>query len=153
MKEEKIGGFMNPFNLEFGYGAVVTFWGASNINFAFATLKLSGQLKENTAAPFNDATFLETERMNYYMHYGLGVITAINKPIGKHLLWLNNSRMFLNGIDKDHVNFDLNNMLVVKVWKYFQIRIDTRWAYNPLLNYKLQFRQEVLLGFFYERNK
>jgi hypothetical protein len=29
---------------------------------------------------------------------------------------------------------------------------DIRMAYNPVLNHTLQFRQEALVGFFYERN-
>jgi hypothetical protein len=89
--------------------------------------------------------------MNYYASYGFGLVTAINKPFGKHVQWLNNSRAFCNGFDKDHVSFDVANMLIVKLWKYIQFRFDTRLAYNPLLNYDLQFRQEALVGFFYER--
>ena len=147
-----VGGFMRPFTLEAGYGAVLRFWNSSSINFAFATLKLSGYPKEITAPQFADATLLQSRAMNYYMNYGLGVITAINKPIGQRLQWINNSRAFCNGFDKDHVNFDLSNMLIVKLWKYIQFRFDTRLAYNPLLNYRMQFRQEALIGFFYERN-
>lgn len=149
----QVGGLMRPFSLEAGYGAVWSFWGASNINFAFATLKLSGQPKETVAPAFQDATFIEGERMNFYASYGLGIITAINKPIGKRVQWINNSRAFCNGFDRDHVNFDISNMVIVKLWKYIQLRFDTRLAYNPMLNYDLQFRQEALIGFFYERNK
>lgn len=150
---KSIGGFMRPFNLEVRYGAVLRFWNTSSINFAFATLKLSGYPKELTAPPFRDATLLQSAGMNYYMSYGLGVVTAINKPIGTRLQWINNSRAFCNGFDKDHVNFDLSNMLIVKLWKYIQFRFDTRLAYNPMLNYQVQFRQEALVGFFYERSK
>lgn len=67
--------------------------------------------------------------------------------------WVNNSRFFGNGLDQDHVNFQFSNMVIVKLWKYLQLRLDTRLAYNPMLNYKMQFRQEALIGFFYERNK
>lgn len=44
-------------------------------------------------------------------------------------------------------------MVIVKLWKYLQLRLDTRLAYNPLFTYDMQFRQEVLLGFFYEHRK
>jgi hypothetical protein len=147
-----VGGFMRPFSLEAGYGAAFRFWSTSSINFAFATLKLSGYPKELTAPQFSDATLVQSRAMNYYMSYGLGLVTAINKPIGQRLQWINNSRAFCNGFDKDHVNFDLGNMLIVKLWKYIQFRFDTRMAYNPMLNYQVQFRQEALIGFFYARN-
>jgi len=146
-----VGGFLRPFTLEAGYGAVLRFWNTSSINFAFATLKLSGYPKEITAPQFQDATLIQSHAMNYYMSYGLGLITAINKPIGQRLQWLNNSRAFCNGFDKDHANFEISNMLIVKLWKYIQFRFDTRLAYNPLLNYQVQFRQEALVGVFYEQ--
>ena len=151
--ERRVGGLMRPFTLEAGYGAVITFWNTSNINFAFATLKLSGYPKESVAPIFRDATFIAAPSMNYYASYGFGMVTAINKPIGKHLLWINNSKAFCNGFDKDHASFDFSNMLIVKLWKYIQFRFDTRLAYNPVLNYDIQFRQEALVGFFYERGK
>ena len=78
---------------------------------------------------------------------------AINKTFGERVRWINNTRLFGNGIDRDHVSFDLTNMIVVKLWKYIQLRADTRLNYNPMLSYNMQFRQEVLVGFFYERNK
>jgi hypothetical protein len=149
----QVGGFLRPFSLEAGYGTVWSFWGISTINIAFATLKLSGHPKETVAPAFQDATFFEGQRMNFYASYGLGIATAINKPIGKRVQWINNSRAFCNGFDRDHVNFEISNMVVVKLWKYLQLRFDTRLAYNPMLNYDLQFRQEALIGFFYERNK
>ena len=151
--ERDVGGFLRPFSLEMGYGSVFNFWRTSSINFAFATLKLSGYPKEITAPTFADATFIQGGEMNYFMSYGLGVVTAINKPIGKRLQWMNNSRAFCNGFDKDHVNFDFSNMVIVKIWKFFQLRFDTRLAYNPVINHQLQFRQEALIGFFYERNR
>jgi hypothetical protein len=149
--ERDVGGFLRPFSLEVGYGAMLSFWQTSNINFAFATLKLSAYPKETTAPAFADATFIQGGDMNYYMSYGLGVTTAINKSFGTRLQWINNSRGFCNGFDKDHVNFDVSNMLIVKLWKYIQFRFDTRLGYNPMLNHQLQFRQEALVGFFYER--
>lgn len=87
------------------------------------------------------------------MNYGFSVATAINKNFGDHVQWINNTRIFGNGLDRDHVNLQFSNMVIVKLWKYLQLRFDTRLAYNPMLNYKMQFRQEALIGFFYERNK
>lgn len=146
-----VGGLLRPFTLEAGYGAMLRFWNTSSINFAFATLKLSGYPRELTAPQFSDATLIQSRTMNYYMSYGLGLITAINKPIGQRLQWINNSRAFCNGFDKDHANFDISNMLIVKLWKYIQFRFDSRMAYSPMLNYQVQFRQEALIGIFYEQ--
>ncbi len=151
--ERSVGGFLNPFNLQLGYGGVFTFWGLSNINFAFATLQMSSSPKEFTSPAFTDANVIEGKQAYYFMNYGFSVSTAINKNFGDHVQWINNTRFFGNGLDRDHVNLQFNNMVIVKLWKYLQLRFDTRLAYNPMLNYKMQFRQEALIGFFYERNK
>lgn len=148
-----VGGFLNPFNLQLGYGGVFSFWGKSNINFAFATLQFSSSPREMTASSFTDANVFEGNKAYYFLNYGFSIATAINKNFGEHVQWINNSRFFGNGLDRDHVNLQFSNMVIVKLWKYLQLRFDTRLAYNPLLNYKIQFRQEALIGFFYERNK
>ncbi len=149
----QVGGFLNPFNLQLGYGGVFTFWGRSNINFAFATVQFNSSPKEMTAPAFTDANVIEGKRAFYFLNYGFCIATAINKNFGERVQWVNNTRIFGNGLDRDHVNLQLSNMVIVKLWKYLQLRFDTRLAYNPLLNYKMQFRQEALIGFFYERNK
>ncbi|MBL0045374.1 MAG: hypothetical protein IPP33_13580 [Flavobacteriales bacterium] len=151
--ERSVGGFLNPFILEAGYGAVFTFWNTSNVNFAFATIRLNSSPKELTPLPFAESNTLEGRHAYYFLTYGFSVAAAINKSFGQHVQWINNTRLFGNGINRDHVNMDFSNMVVVKLWKYLQLRMDTRLAYNPMLNYNLQFRQEVLVGFFYERNK
>ncbi len=148
-----VGGFLNPFNLQLGYGGVFTFWQKSNINFAFATVQFSSSPKETTATTFTDANVIEGKKAFYFLNYGFSIAAAINKNFGERVQWVNNTRFFGNGLDRDHVNLQLSNMVIVKLWKYLQLRFDTRLAYNPLLNYKMQFRQEALIGFFYERNK
>lgn len=153
LEERAVGGFLNPFALDAGYGAVWSFWQGSNINFAFATLRFSGSPKASMAPSFTDNNMIEGRNALYFLNYGFSITAAINKPIGEHLQWINSTRFFGNGVDRDHVNFDFNNMVIVKLWKYLQLRMDTRLAYNPMLNYDLQFRQELLIGFFYERNK
>ena len=153
LKERPVGGFLDPFSLDVGYGAVWSFWQGSNINFAFATLRFSGSPKATTAPAFTDANTIEGKKAFYFLNYGFFITTAIKKPIGKHVEWINATRFFANGMDRDHVNLDFSNMVIVKLWKYLQLRMDTRVAYNPLLNYDIQFRQEVLVGFFYERNR
>ena len=152
-KEQKVGGFLNPFTLDIGYGAVWTFWSTSNLNFAFATLRLSSSPKETTAPAFTDVHVVEGRNAYYFLTYGFSIAATVNRSFGQHVQWLNNTRVFGNGMDRDHVNFDFSNMVIIKLWKYLQVRLDTRLAYNPMLNYNMQFRQEVLLGFFYERKR
>ena len=80
-----VGGFMNPFTLEAGYGAVFTFWNTSNLNFAFATLRLNSSPKELTPTSFAESNTLESRNAYYFLTYGFSVAAAINKPFGQHV--------------------------------------------------------------------
>ena len=61
-----VGGFLNPFNLQLGYGGVFRFWDRSSINFAFATLQFSSSPKEFTSSAFLDANVIEGKRAFYF---------------------------------------------------------------------------------------
>lgn len=153
LREQRVGGFLNPFTLDAGYGAVLSFWDKCAVNLAFATVRFTGSPKQATAPAFSEAPTAESGQAYYFLSYGFSIGTLIDRSFGPHLQWLNTTRCFGNGLDRDHVNLDLSNMLIVKPWKYLQLRIDTRLAYDPLRSYDLQFRQEVLIGFFYERTR
>jgi hypothetical protein len=150
--ETKVGGIFQPFSAEIGYGAVVNFWKKCNINFAFATINFSGYPRDFPSNKISDVHFASSHKNFYDMAYGLSLQTNIQKPIEKHLEWINNSRFFANQFDKNHVNFDLNNRFIIKIWKYLQVRLDTKISYNPLVNYHLQFSQEILFGLFYQKD-
>ena len=104
-----------------------TFWQKSNINFAFATVQFSSSPKETTAPTFTDANVIEGKRAFYFLNYGFSIAAAINKNFGERVQWVNNTRVFGNGLDRDHVNLQLSNMVIVKLWKYLQLRFDTRF--------------------------
>ncbi|MBS1583159.1 MAG: hypothetical protein JST66_13255 [Bacteroidetes bacterium] len=150
-RERAVGGFLNPFTLEAGHGVVWSFWEKSSIDLAFATVRLTASPKATTAPAFVDARTLEGDKAYYFLSYGFSFAALIDRPLGTRVQWLNSTRLFANGIDRDHVNLSFSNLVIVKLWTYLQLRLDTRLAYDPLVNYDLQFRQEVLLGFFYER--
>lgn len=79
--DRSIGGFLNPFNLQLGYGGVYTFWGRSNINFAFATIQFSSSPKEFTAPASVKANVIEGKKAYYFLNYGFSFSTAIKKGI------------------------------------------------------------------------
>lgn len=153
MRERAVGGFLNPFTLDAGHGVVWSFWEKSSLNCAFATVRLTASPKATTAPAFVDARTLEGDKAYYFLSYGFSLAALIDRPLGTRVQWLNGTRFFANGIDRDHVNLSFSNLVIVKLWTYLQLRLDTRLAYDPLVSYDLQFRQEVLLGFFYERNR
>lgn len=149
--KQKTGGFLLPFSAELGYGGVLTLWKTSTINFAFATIRVYGYPRTINSTSDIEEHFASSHKNYFDMSYGMSIQTNIQKVIDKHLEWVNTSRFFANQFDKDHVNFDLNNRFIIKLWKSIQLRLDTRITYAPVLNEKIQLSQEVLIGLFYQK--
>lgn len=149
----KMASTFNPSALELGYGAVWNFWETSNINFAFATMRFT-TLPRNANMQMQDLPhFAKTDNTYLNLSYGFALTTNIRKQLGDRVEWWNNSRVFCNAADKDHITFEFNNRINVKLWKFLQLRFETKLGYNPAMNYQIQFGQEVLLGMFFERQK
>lgn len=151
-ERERIGGFCSPGGLELSYGATWYPWPRSSIQFSFATAKITSAPKatlQNTELEH----FAETGNTVFDMHYGGSLLVNIDHPLTDRINWINTSRFFCNGLDRDHVNFEVINRVAIKLWKCLQLRFDTRLGYDPQVNYDLKFSQEIMLGVFYERRK
>ena len=70
----------------------------------------------------------------------------------KIILVENDSRLFFNALNRTAINFDFNNRIAIRFLKYLQLRFDLHLIYNPDYSKNLQYRQEVLLGVFYENH-
>jgi hypothetical protein len=65
----------------------------------------------------------------------------------------NNTRFFVNALNNTGIHFECSNRIVLHFLKYLQLRLDTRLNYNPDQSTHLQYRQEVVLGVFYQQRK
>lgn len=149
LEERNVGGFGAPSTLELGYGATWLPWPRSSIQFAFATLKLSASPKYYTTLG-NAGVLAETDQNTYSVQYGASMIANINRKLSPRLDWINSTRLFVNGLSADQLSLNMRNRVIVKIWKFVQLRLDTRLVYDPRRSYDLGFSQEVLLGVFYE---
>jgi len=147
---ERFGGPLSPGILELSYGATWVPWPLSTVQFSFATVRLLSNPKAALQSPAHKH-LAESANTVFDMQYGGSLLISINHPLNDRVLWMNNSRVFCNAFDRDHIAFELMNRFGIKLWKYLQLRLDTRMGYDPLVNYKLKFSQEVMLGIFYER--
>ena len=86
----------------------------------------------------------------FAVQYGASVIANINKKVSKRVDWINSTRFSMNGLSVDQMNLSMRKRVIVKVWKFLQLRCDTRLTYDPRRSYDLGFSQEILFGIFYE---
>lgn len=143
-------GFGNPMNIDLGYGTTVHFWKTCRVNLTFVTLR-------TTTAPILD--FSETPKGSDIVYkktlitseYGLSIQTYIRKNIGNRVRWENYSRAFANAVNREKVDIDFRNRVIVKIFKYLDFIVDSRIRYMPYPPYKFQFRNELMLAFTYEK--
>ncbi len=148
-----LGGIMNPATLTIAYGLNYDFWKSCFINFAFATIKINARpLSDETLLP-GEREWLRTDRTIVIREYGFSIQSSISKKIYENILWDNKTHFFTNGINKDQVTMDFQNRLTFAFPKYLQFRADAHIVYDPLHSYRLQYKQEVLVGISIEKKK
>ncbi|MFM9984780.1 MAG: hypothetical protein ACKVOK_06070 [Flavobacteriales bacterium] len=145
IKERTAWGFC-PATLEAGYGMTRQFWETSNINLAFATVRMSALPRTAAFESVRDEQLVRGNRAYFKMEYGLMLAANIQKKLNDRVVWMNTSRLFCNAFNRDQITIDVQNRITIQLWKFLQLRFETRVAYNPLVNYHFQFSQEVMLG-------
>ncbi len=83
--------------------------------------------------------------------YGLGLQTCIRKKFGQRVRWENYSRAFANAVNRQKLDLDFRNRVVIKIFKYLDFIVDSRIRYMPYPPYKFQFRNELMLSFTFEK--
>ena len=145
----KTGSFGNPMDIDLGYGTAIHFWKTCRINLTFVTLRTS------TTPLFDDATDHENDiiyrKTLISSEYGLSLQTYIRKNIGSRVRWENYSRFFGNAINRQKIDIDFRNRVVIKIFKYLDFIIDSKIRYMPYPPYKFQFRNELMLSFTFEK--
>lgn len=150
VSKQWVSGFGNPMNIDIGYGTSIHFWKNSRVSLTFITLRTS-------TSPIMDGTSLNEGEGYVYKgalirsEYGLGLQTQIRKSFGKRIRWENNSRFFGNAIHRKKLDLDVRNRFIVKIFRYLDFIIDSKIRYVPLVPYKFQFRNELMLSFTFEK--
>jgi hypothetical protein len=132
------GTFMNPAELEAGYGFCWRIPNTGTVNLAIATLRLRNE------------PHYQNQSSRAYIDYGCSLQALFIRPLGKYSDWYFSGRFFLNGAGRDQIVMDALNRITFKVWKFFQLRLESRVVYEPLFSYRLQYRNEILAGLFFD---
>ncbi|MBK7967020.1 MAG: hypothetical protein IPK10_18275 [Bacteroidetes bacterium] len=148
------GGFMNPAAISMGYSFAFDFLENSNLLLAPATFQINIQPEQSTSIAFKERPLLKAKHSHIYSRYGFSAYLTIDEYFYKDFILLQHrSQLFFNAITAQQIQFDINNRLCFRFFKYVQLRFDTSVTYLPEQTLKLQYKQEVLLGIFYEYRK
>jgi hypothetical protein len=148
------GGFMNPAAITLGYSFSFDFLENSTLLLAPATFQVNIQPELSNSIAFKERPLLKTNGGHVYSRYGFSAFLNIDEYFYKDfILWQHRSQLFFNALTAQQIQFDISNRLCFRFFKYVQLRFDTSLTYLPEQTLKLQYKQEVLLGIFYEYRK
>lgn len=148
------GGFMNPAAITLGYSFSFDFFENSNLLLTPGTFQVNIQPELSNSIAFKERPLLTTKGSHIYSRYGFSAHLNIDEYFYKDfILWQHRSQLFFNALTAQQIQFDINNRLCFRFFKYLQLRFDTSLVYLPEQTLKLQYKQEVLLGIFYDYRK
>ena len=143
--------FLLPFQLEVGYGIAWNFWKNSTVNVSLATIRSRGYRKSFKASNFEDEEkILRTKNGYIIMDYGMSGQWYIFHDIHEQLEWNSQGNIFINGINRNKVGGELSNKFSFTIWKYFKLVLESRMLYDSYRSYRMQIKNEILFGFFYD---
>ncbi|MFM9056619.1 MAG: hypothetical protein ACKOQY_08025 [Bacteroidota bacterium] len=153
-REGYTGGFFNPLRVEAGSGIDLQFWEDSRLSVQPVTVSVQYMPKTLRRSGDSDKPFLETSRDVLMCRYGMGMQISIDEAYASgRLVWRNQTRVFVNALSSTQVHAELMNRIAFRFLKVMQLRIETQLNYAPEQSLRLEYRQEVLLGVFYEQRR
>ena len=143
---------MAPSTIELAYGFNWIIFDESNIAIAFATCRFDARPLVAARADDEDELFSMGKTV-VYSEYGFSAQLYIKQEFfGKVLLWDHQGRYFYKALNKKGIHADVSNRFTIRFLKYLQLRLDSQFIYDPELSMKGSYKNEFLLGVFYDVN-
>jgi len=146
-------GFLNPMELSFSYGWKRTVLKRSMINISFSSMRVMVTPASRINLK-NEATIQLKNNTSITGQYGFQAQSFINETYcNERVHWINDSRIYINQLSEKGFLLDIHNILAIKIYKYLEVRIDSKLQYDYQICNKLRFKQEALLGIYYCNKK
>ena len=146
----KIGSFFMPSSFETGVGSGYSFFQHSVINVSLATARLRLVQRKSQTREVEGIIIGSSSTKSLFFDYGFSIQYYISKELNRFMELKANGKMFIKEFHRSNIEIDLRNDLSIKLTRHFRIKADIKVVYAPAFSYKFQFRNEFLLGLFYE---
>lgn len=146
-------GFMNPLLFDAAYGFHIPLLRNSYFTFEPASLRI--HVYPQTLPPAAvDQNLFRTRHSSVASGYGFSGGVLIDEVYyNDRLQWQQQARFFCNSFGPDRIRFDLTNRFCLRFLRHLQLKLETVLTYEPEYTYRIQYRQEILLGIFHEYRK
>lgn len=149
-EKRKVASVFNPGRVTLAYGLNYQFWQGNYINFNFASISFYSKPTYTGNYKPDDNSVGRTNNSYLYFDYGFNINAMIYYKINEVIQWENTSYYFMNGVNKNQIQFDIVNRVIFVLWKYVQFRVDTHLIYDPKYSYNIQNQNAFTIGLVYE---
>jgi hypothetical protein len=144
------GGFMNPFSFDFSFDFTKSLLNNSRLHVSLATVSVTA-VPLKRSLPGEESAVFVTDHSLIRSRYGCSLQLMMDEKFRNNTILLDHSSFIVaNAISAEGVRAEIQNRISFKLFRHIQLRFDTRILYDPDFSLKMQYRQEVLLGIFYE---
>ena len=147
------GTFLNPSSVELGYGLGLLFWEKSMINLSLASARFRVDPAVESYVQPEHGVLGQVKRGFLIFDYGVSGQLLLVKNFSTALEWNSSGKVFMKGVQKEQIQFDISNTMSYKFWKFLEMRADLKWVYDPLISFRMQYRNEILFGLFFRFEK
>jgi hypothetical protein len=147
------GTFFNPANFDVGYGIGISFWRNSIFNLSVASARIKIDPAENTSDIANSLRLGSVKHGTIFFDYGFSLQILVLKVWKEKFEVNSSSKFFIESFELSHLHMDMSHKINYSIWKWLQLRADIRMVYDPTTSMKMQYRNELLFGVFYEASK
>jgi len=147
------GSFFNPSNFDAGYGIGISFWKKSIFNLSVASARIKIDPAENASEITPGLRLGSVKHGIILFDYGCSVQLLILKSWKEKFEINSSSKIFMEGFELSHLHLDMSHKINYSIWKWLQLRADIKMVYDPNTSMKMQYRNELLFGVFYEASK
>jgi hypothetical protein len=150
---EWTGSFFNPAKFEIGYGFGYSFWEKSMLSLSISTIRFRTEPNISSQSIKSKDVIGRINRGKLLFDYGVSANALTTKEFTSKITLNSNVRIFMKGINKESVELDASHKINYIIWKWFQLRADLKMIYDPGISLKMQYRNELLFGMFYDSDK
>ncbi|MBL0342325.1 MAG: hypothetical protein IPP71_16305 [Bacteroidetes bacterium] len=152
-KREWAGSILNPATFENGFGLGLSFGKKSMLNVSLATVRLRTEPIIRSQSTTNKNVIGNLPRGKLIFDYGVSTQALTSNELTEKLAMNSTAKFFIKGFQREYFELDVSNKINYTIWKCFQLRADVKLVYDPLVSLKMQYRNELLFGVFYDSAK
>ncbi len=139
-----------PFTINCGYGFNKKFLNSSYLNISILSTNIESMPRSELTLS-DDNILAVMDKLILKSEYGINVQINLLFKLTKNISWENKTIAFSEFQNIKEGNFEMQNTFSITPFRFMKIRMTNNLVYEILISPKIQWRQELLVGFSFEK--